>query len=84
MSEIDTLIAEYNRAEADQLSRLRQIYDLVKASGPGLKEVSFTNGKGESCVNKWSNCFALHPSQVDTLLNDEVRPIVSYVVGSGG
>jgi hypothetical protein len=47
MSELSELVAAYNQAEAEQMTRLHRIFDLV-ASGPAPRNVKFE-------TTTWSN-----------------------------
>ncbi len=74
-NEIEKMVALYNRAEMQQEARLRRIYELIRQR-KGFRRVKF----GISEV--WSNCWALLPADVDTMVKRICHPITE--VNSGG
>jgi len=59
-NKLNELVDEYNKVEADQIERLKQIFKLVKA-GKGYRIVKFTN-------DMWLNCWDM-PDRLDTKIS---------------
>ena len=58
--QLNELVHEYNKIEADQIERLKQIFKLVKA-GKGYRIVKFTH-------NMWVNCWDM-PVSLDAKIS---------------
>ncbi len=76
MSDLETLVTEYNEAEALQAARLKAIYELAAAQPGGGHEVRFSNG------DLWDQNFLalgrnLHPSVLDVEMAKRVSLIVN-------
>ena len=69
--QLNELVQEYNKIEADQIERLKQIFKLVK-DGKGYRIVKFTNAM-------WVNCWDM-PDRLDAKISiDRLERIIKEV-----
>jgi hypothetical protein len=54
MDELEQLVAEFNEAESLQMTRIRRIYDLLKAADDAHKP-AFLRMRGAGGLSIWSN-----------------------------
>jgi hypothetical protein len=76
MSDLQTLVNEYNETEKTQAARLKAIYDLAAQQPGGGHEIRFSDG------TLWDSNFLgighnLHPSVLDRELSKQIRLIVN-------
>jgi len=77
--EVQDLIAEYNRVEAEQTIRLRALYDYLYAR-KGYRKVEF--GPGYSWSNSWDG--ANQADRYRKFTDSLARPITKFEPGSEG